>query len=101
MAAVTELVAPGGHLFVATLNRTFAGFVIGIVGAEYVARVLPRGTHQWRRFVKPEELDAFFAAGGLARFTETGVRVNPWLRRLTLTPWLGVNYMVGAWKALA
>ncbi len=101
MAAVTALVAPGGHLFVATLNRTLAGFFIGIVGAEYVARVLPRGTHQWRRFVKPEELDAHFAAGGLARFTETGVRVNPWQRRMTLTPWLGVNYMVGARKALA
>jgi 2-polyprenyl-6-hydroxyphenyl methylase/3-demethylubiquinone-9 3-methyltransferase len=96
MDATGTLVAPGGHQFVATLNRTLAGFVIGIVGAEYVARVLPRGTHQWRRFVKPPELAAHLARSGLSIRARTGVRVNPWRRRMTLTDWCGVNYMVHA-----
>ena len=99
--AVTALVAPGGHLFVATLNRTLAGFVIGIVGAEYVARVLPKGTHQWRRFVKPSELASHLDRGGLTVMARTGVRVNPWSRRMALTRWLGVNYMVMAQKSPA
>ncbi len=96
MAAACDLVAPSGHMFVATLNRTLAGFVIGIVGAEYVTRLLPRGTHQWSRFVRPDELAAHLADGGLEVAARSGVRVNPWRRRMTLTPWLGVNYMVHA-----
>jgi 2-polyprenyl-6-hydroxyphenyl methylase/3-demethylubiquinone-9 3-methyltransferase len=97
--ACCSLVRPGGHMFVATLNRTLAGFVIGIVGAEYVARVLPKGTHQWSRFVRPEELAGHLARGGLSIEARTGVRVNPFARRMTLTSWLGVNYMVQARKA--
>ncbi|MEE4360498.1 MAG: bifunctional 2-polyprenyl-6-hydroxyphenol methylase/3-demethylubiquinol 3-O-methyltransferase UbiG [Pseudomonadales bacterium] len=94
MDAVNSLVRPGGHQFVATLNRTLAGFVIGIVGAEYVARVLPRGTHQWSRFVRPDELAAHLARGGIDVVARTGVRVNPLTRRMRLTDWLAVNYMV-------
>ncbi len=96
MAAAGALVAPEGHMFVATLNRTLAGFVIGIVGAEYVTRLLPRGTHQWSRFVRPEELEQLLARSDLSVVERTGVRVNPWRRRMTLTRWLGVNYMVHA-----
>lgn len=100
MAAAGALVAPRGHMFVATLNRTVAGFVIGIVGAEYVTRLLPRGTHQWSRFVRPGELDRLLQRSGLAVSDRTGVRVNPWRRRMTLTKWLGVNYMVHARRGL-
>jgi 2-polyprenyl-6-hydroxyphenyl methylase/3-demethylubiquinone-9 3-methyltransferase len=97
--ACCALVRPGGHMFVATLNRTLAGFVIGIVGAEYVARALPKGTHQWSRFVRPEELAEHLRRGGLSIEARTGVRVNPFARRMTLTSWLGVNYMVHGRKA--
>lgn len=96
MDAAGALVAPAGDMFVATLNRTLAGFVIGIVGAEYVARVLPRGTHQWRRFVRPAELAGHLARSGLEIRERSGVRVNPWRRRMALTDWCGVNYMVHA-----
>ncbi|TVS16957.1 MAG: bifunctional 2-polyprenyl-6-hydroxyphenol methylase/3-demethylubiquinol 3-O-methyltransferase UbiG [Gammaproteobacteria bacterium] len=96
MAAACDLVAPSGHMFVATLNRTLAGFVIGIVGAEYVTGLLPRGTHQWSRFVRPDELSAHLGGGGLRVVDRSGVQVNPWRRRMALTPWLGVNYMVHA-----
>ncbi|MCC5887707.1 MAG: bifunctional 2-polyprenyl-6-hydroxyphenol methylase/3-demethylubiquinol 3-O-methyltransferase UbiG [Gammaproteobacteria bacterium] len=96
MAAACALVKPGGSMFVATLNRSLAGFVIGIVGAEYVTGLLPRGTHQWSRFVRPTELAEQLQRGGLAVVERTGVRVNPWRRRMALTAWLGVNYMVYA-----
>ena len=96
MDACNALVADDGQMFVATLNRSVAGFVIGIVGAEYVTRLLPRGTHRWDRFVKPAELEAQLARGGLKVVESTGVRVNPLTRRMSLTSWLGVNYMVRA-----
>ena len=101
MDAACALVAPAGHMFVATLNRTLAGFVIGIVGAEYVTRLLPRGTHQWSRFVRPEELAGHLERGGLRITDRSGVRVDPLRRRMSLTSWLGVNYMVHARTASA
>ena len=94
--ASTALVGDGGHMFVATLNRTIAGLVIGIIGAEYVMRLLPIGTHQWERFVKPRELARHLDRGGLDVVERTGVSVNPFARRMSLTRWLGVNYMVHA-----
>lgn len=96
MDAAASLVAPGGDMFVATLNRTLAGWLIGIVGAEYVARILPKGTHRWNRFVRPEELARHLGRNGIEIEAATGVRVNPLRRRMSLTSWLGVNYMVHA-----
>lgn len=96
MTAACILVAAEGNMFVATLNRSLAGFLIGIVGAEYVTGLLPRGTHRWSRFVRPNELARQLHHGGLEVIERTGVRVNPWRRRMTLTPWVGVNYMVHA-----
>lgn len=96
MAAACSLVTAKGSMFVATLNRSLAGFLIGIVGAEYVTGLLPKGTHQWSRFVRPDELAWQLGDGGLQVVDRTGVRVNPWRRRMTLTSWLGVNYMVHA-----
>lgn len=68
VASLAGLVAPGGVVFVSTLNRTLRSLAVAKVGAEYVARLLPAGTHDWRRFVKPEEL------GGMAR--RAGLRVG-------------------------
>ncbi|MCC5873543.1 MAG: bifunctional 2-polyprenyl-6-hydroxyphenol methylase/3-demethylubiquinol 3-O-methyltransferase UbiG [Gammaproteobacteria bacterium] len=96
MAAACALVKPQGSMFVATLNRSLAGFVVGIVGAEYITGLLPRGTHQWSRFVRPDELEELLQSGELDVLESTGVRVNPLRRRMTLTSWLGVNYMVHA-----
>lgn len=96
MTAACDLVAREGSMFVATLNRSWAGFLIGIIGAEYVTGLLPRGTHQWSRFVRPGELQEQLQAGGLEVVDRSGVKVNPWRRRMTLSSWMGVNYMVHA-----
>lgn len=96
MAAATALVRPGGVMVVATLNRTAISWLFGIVGAEYVLRWLPRGTHQWRRFVRPIEAERWLTAGGLCVRARAGVRVNPFTRRFSLTPWMAVNYMLVA-----
>jgi 2-polyprenyl-6-hydroxyphenyl methylase/3-demethylubiquinone-9 3-methyltransferase len=96
MGACCALVRPGGAMVVATLNRTLRSFLFAIVGAEYVLRWLPRGTHQWMRFPTPAEIDALLAAGGLGVTARAGVRVNPFTRGFGLTRSLAVNYMLMA-----
>ncbi|MCP1675514.1 2-polyprenyl-6-hydroxyphenyl methylase/3-demethylubiquinone-9 3-methyltransferase [Natronocella acetinitrilica] len=96
MQAVNALVRPGGYTFVATINRNMISFVVAIVGAEYLFRLLPRGTHQWRRFPTPAELTALLQEGRLAVVERTGVKVNPLNRRMWLSPSLSVNYMLMA-----
>ena len=91
-----RLVKPGGIMVVATLNRTLLSWLFAIVGAEYVLRWLPRGTHRWQQFVTPEELRRMLAANAFNTIAETGVRVNPFNRRFDLTRSLAVNYMVVA-----
>jgi 2-polyprenyl-6-hydroxyphenyl methylase/3-demethylubiquinone-9 3-methyltransferase len=90
------MVRPGGILVLATLNRTLAGFVAGIVGAEYIFRLLPRGTHQWRRFVRPAELIGPIEGAGGSIVARSGVAVNPLTRRMRLTRYEGINYMLMA-----
>ena len=80
----------------ATINRTLSAFFAAIVGAEYVLRWLPKGTHQWRKFVKPGELAALLAHGGLETVNQRGVSVNPLTRAYRLTSYLGINYMLVA-----
>ncbi|MBK1691922.1 bifunctional 2-polyprenyl-6-hydroxyphenol methylase/3-demethylubiquinol 3-O-methyltransferase UbiG [Ectothiorhodospira mobilis] len=94
MAACNRLLRPGGHGFIATLNRTPSAFVTAILGAEYLLRWLPRGTHQWRRFRKPRELQALLARDGIRVVEATGVRVNPFTRRMTPGRSMAVNYML-------
>ena len=77
VAACAALVKPGGLLFLATINRTPKAFALAIVGAEYVLRWLPRGTHDYSKLVRPAELEAAFAAAGLAVAERTGVSYNP------------------------
>jgi 2-polyprenyl-6-hydroxyphenyl methylase/3-demethylubiquinone-9 3-methyltransferase len=86
-------------LFVATLNRTMKSFALAIVGAEYILRWLPRGTHQWDKFVTPNELDIAIEQAGLQITGETGVMYNLLADRWQLTTDMDVNYMVVAEKA--
>jgi 2-polyprenyl-6-hydroxyphenyl methylase/3-demethylubiquinone-9 3-methyltransferase len=96
--ACTQLVRPGGLLFIATINRTWVSWVTAIIGAEYILRWLPKGTHQWRRFPKPAELETLLGQYRLPVIARTGVRVNPLTRRMSLTRFMGVNYMLVAAK---
>ena len=99
MATCSELVKPGGIMIVATLNRTIRSFVLAIVGAEYVLRWLPRGTHDWRRFVRPSEIDSMISPFGLTTTDVTGVSFNPIAGRWRLSGDTGVNYMLLAERA--
>ena len=92
------LVKPGGLLFVATLNRTMKSFALAIVGAEYILGWLPRGTHQWGRFVTPNELASAIEGSGLQIIDETGVIYNLLADRWQLSTDMDVNYMVAAEK---
>jgi 2-polyprenyl-6-hydroxyphenyl methylase / 3-demethylubiquinone-9 3-methyltransferase len=94
-----EMVKPGGLMVVATLNRTIKSFALAIVGAEYVLRWLPRGTHQWDKFVTPNELEIAIEKSGMAMTQETGVIYNLLADRWQLSTDMDVNYMVAAEKA--
>jgi 2-polyprenyl-6-hydroxyphenyl methylase/3-demethylubiquinone-9 3-methyltransferase len=96
--AAAALVKPGGLLFVATLNRTIKSFALAIVGAEYILRWLPRGTHQWDKFVTPNELEIAIAQSGMDVIGETGVIYNLLADRWQLSKDTDVNYMVVAEK---
>ena len=96
MAASADLVKPGGAMVLATLNRTPKSFLTAIVGAEYVLGWLPRGTHDWRRFLRPSELVRRLRANGLTASEIVGVAYNPLNDRWRRSPDLGVNYMIFA-----
>ncbi len=97
----TEMVKPGGLMIAATLNRTLKSFALAIVGAEYVLRWLPRGTHRWDKFVTPDELEAALDQGGLRVSERTGVIYNPLADRWRLSPDMDVNYMLTAGRVQA
>jgi len=99
LQAGSQLVRPGGLMFIATINRTLLAWLTAIVGAEYILRWLPRGTHQWRRFPTPEELERLLSQDRMRLIAQSGVRVNPITRRMALTRFMGVNYMLVAEKA--
>jgi 2-polyprenyl-6-hydroxyphenyl methylase/3-demethylubiquinone-9 3-methyltransferase len=94
-----EMVQPGGLMVAATLNRTIKSFALAIVGAEYVLGWLPRGTHQWDKFVTPNELEAALERHGLKAVDETGVIYNLIADRWQISTDTDVNYMVTAEKA--
>ncbi|MGH8184154.1 MAG: bifunctional 2-polyprenyl-6-hydroxyphenol methylase/3-demethylubiquinol 3-O-methyltransferase UbiG [Rhodanobacteraceae bacterium] len=98
---LARLLKPGGKLFLSTLNRTPLSFVTAIIGAEYVARLLPRGTHDYRQFLKPSELAALLRRVGLILDTLSGMAYNPLNRKAWLTHRTTVNYLVCAHKAAA
>ena len=96
LAAAVALARPGGALVLATLNRTPKSFLLAIVGAEYLLRWLPRGTHDWRRFVRPPELAAGPRDQGAAVADMIGVAYNPLSDDWRLSRDLEVNYMLSA-----
>ncbi len=93
-----EMVKPSGFMIAATLNRTVKSFALAIVGAEYVLRWLPVGTHDWRKFVTPDELEIAMKAAGLEVTDETGVIYNPLNDEWRKSDDMDVNYMLLAQK---
>jgi 2-polyprenyl-6-hydroxyphenyl methylase/3-demethylubiquinone-9 3-methyltransferase len=98
VAACAALLKPGGRLFVSTLNRTPAAFALAIVGAEYIARLLPKGTHQYRDFIRPSELAAWMREAGLELEDVSGLMYEPWRNAARLTTRTDVNYLACALK---
>ncbi len=98
MESCARLVRPGGVMVIGTINRTLASFLGAIVAAEYVLRWLPKGTHRWRKFPKPEELAHLLERNGMKPADPVGVGVNPFGWRFRLTRYKGINYMLAASK---
>lgn len=94
MQDCSRLTDDAGVMFVATINRTAKAWLFAIVGAEYVLRWLPKGTHRWRLFQKPSEIVAQLKRGGLSLVDAVGVAANPFSRSLRITRSLAVNYML-------
>jgi 2-polyprenyl-6-hydroxyphenyl methylase/3-demethylubiquinone-9 3-methyltransferase len=96
VSCCAEMVKPGGLMIAATLNRTLKSFTLAIVGAEYVLRWVPRGTHRWDRFVTPGELETAFAKAGLRTSETAGVVYRPLADCWQLSADTDVNYMMVA-----
>ena len=92
--ACAALVRPGGWVFFSTLNRNPKSFLLGIVAAEHVLRLLPRGTHEYARFIRPSELARWCREAGLALESSRGIEYNPLTRRFRLTDDTSVNYLL-------
>lgn len=97
--ACSTLVKPGGWVFFSTLNRNPKSFLFAIVGAEYVLNLLPKGTHEYARFIRPSELSRFCREAGLAVQGSRGMGYNPFTRRYSLTHDTSVNYLLACRKA--
>jgi 2-polyprenyl-6-hydroxyphenyl methylase/3-demethylubiquinone-9 3-methyltransferase len=97
--ALAALARPGGHVIVSTLNRKPLAFAVAIVGAEYIARVLPRGTHEYMKFIRPSELARWGRAAGLELKDLTGIAYNPLTRAFRLSPNTDVNYLAAFVRA--
>lgn len=98
LAACATLLKPGGRLFVSTLNRTPAAFALAIIGAEYVARMLPPGTHSYRDFIRPAELAGWLREGGLELEDVSGLAYEPWRNAARVGGGTSVNYLACAVK---
>ena len=96
VSACAKLVKPGGKVFFSTINRTPKSYLFAIVGAEYVLRMLPKGTHDYAKFIRPSELESWSRHAGLAIQNLTGMSYNPFLRQYSLGRDLEVNYLAYA-----
>ena len=96
VAACAQLVKPGGQVFFSTINRNPKSWLFAIVGAEYVLQLLPRGTHDYMKFIRPSELERMARHAGLRVREYTGMHYNPLTRRYSLAPGVDVNYLVHA-----
>lgn len=98
-ATCASMLKPGGLMFVATLNRTLKSFGLAIIGAEYVLGWLPKGTHQWEKFITPVELKTWLGDNGLTVKEERGVTYSPLSRQWRVSRDMDVNYMLVGMKA--
>ena len=99
LKSCATLLKPGGIMFISTINRTAKSFALAIIGAEYVLRLLPRGTHDWKKFLKPSEINKLLAAENIILKHMTGVAFNPLNETVKTTDDLAVNYMMYYAKA--
>ncbi len=98
VAACAALVKPGGHVFFSTINRNPKAYLFAVIGAEYVLRLLPRGTHDYARFIKPSELAAMCRHAQLEVAGLTGMTYNPFTQQYALEADASVNYILHAAK---
>ena len=98
MQACSALARPGGWVFFSTINRNPKSFLFAIVGAEYVLRLLPRGTHEYAKFIRPSELAAMARRAELEVIEILGMTYNPLTRRFALSRDTDVNYLVACRK---
>ena len=95
IAACAKLTKPGGHIFFSTINRNPKSWLFAIVGAEYILNLLPRGTHEYMKFIKPSEMERWVRAAKLSVNEFTGMHYNPLIKQYSLGPGVDVNYL--AW----
>ena len=94
IAACSKLLKPGGQMFLSTLNRNPRSFITAIVGAEYIFNVLPKGTHEWSKFIKPAELEKYMRQAQVSLLESKGMFYNPVFHSASLNNDLGVNYLM-------
>ena len=98
VAACASMLEEGGHLFMSTLNRNAVSFAVAIVGGEHITRIIPKGTHQYDRFIKPSELCKWLRASGMQVEEITGIHYNPLERTARTGGHVNVNYLIHAIK---
>lgn len=94
IAACAKLVKPGGHVFFSTINRSPKAYLFAVIGAEYVLKLLPRGTHDYAKFIKPSELASWARVAGLSLKHQIGMSYNPISQVYSLGNDVSVNYLV-------
>ncbi|MEK7435805.1 MAG: bifunctional 2-polyprenyl-6-hydroxyphenol methylase/3-demethylubiquinol 3-O-methyltransferase UbiG [Pseudomonadota bacterium] len=94
VAACAKLVSPGGQVFFSTINRNPKSYVFAVIGAEYILRLLPRGTHDYAKFLKPAELARHCRSAGLSLRSVTGMSYNPLKKSYSLNDDASVNYLM-------
>jgi 2-polyprenyl-6-hydroxyphenyl methylase/3-demethylubiquinone-9 3-methyltransferase len=101
LRAVATLLKPGGSAMFSTINRTAAAYALGVIAAEYLMRILPRGTHDYRRFIRPSELGRWARQAGLEVAAVSGMAYNPVTRTARLTRSVSINYLVHCRRPVA
>ncbi len=101
MKSCADLVAPGGLMLTATLNRTARAYLLAVIGAEYVLGWLPKGTHDWKKFLTPEEVKTLISRNGMRVISQTGVVYHPLADEWRASSDMAINYMIMAEKPAA
>ena len=99
VAACAKLVKPGGHVFFSTINRNPKAYLFAVIGAEYVLNMLPRGTHDYAKFIKPSELASWVRQAGLSLENQAGMSYNPITQHYSLGSDVSVNYLIHTIKS--